>query len=1343
MKSKNKFHGIMEKSDINTNLIDINDLSSLLIKSGYMEKFSFTEEQLDILNLSNIYYQILSENLEFNDAITSEEVSKKYGRVISSINTTFNIKVSFKELFRQYIYYTKANITINIFMNYLIILDIIITNFKNILYDSFNNLLENSINFFNINTVYENYYDDNQNLDRLSTIRQSIKKFPQYFNKKVEGDLIIIVYLLSLENKIIFNRQITNHNNIINILDLYNKIYISDTSIALLIYIEIIIITNIRLYFNKKKKISFEHPKRDKTPSNTSKKNVTNKRKSSFNDINEVNNINYIKNEIPNFVLFDDEIKYFKDINEFSIKVFIFQNCLKLYLLYHLSKNKFKFKMNLSVQNIRELMNKLNNYNQRLERKKKKELEQSKLSLGNNGPLAPNNNFEENLKNYVNNNKIKSSRNQLYKSENEKININEIAFKKNIISKPSIFSNITNDQMENINLNNVKIMSKNNIHLSLNNFDIDEILIKFINTMNLNDMKILNSNYFSLITNSTSCYFQESILFFNPEERNNDTETKNNNEINDYSIMITPRVISSKTQILSNTINFEGNNILDNLTIKDFLDQIEILNYFLEFYSRLDSKKIPKIIQLKFNIFKCNINQSNKMIQVFFNFSKIKEKVLFEFLKEVKNMYLFIQNYTTIIKSLKEFKFYQSTIRVSQTNFRSNQLNYLFNLITHKLVDFIEDNNYNKISIYETQLNNYNPNMKIYLKDFSLKKRNMCMNLKLILFKFPLLNKIKFIIEYLAEFVEQWDLIVLSDSDKDIKLLKSFNDNKLFIFLLKEKESNNNKNLISIINNNKNNNNENNNNKKKSKNQASLRRKESDSKNKEYEYLNIIMYIRNSRQDYFSILKTMELFLTNKNLELDFKTNLICDRIFFEENIMNDNKIQNMQLILLNMIDDFFLVTKTFGSINRVPNQNKINNNKITKSVINEHYNYDFFIGDDFVGVLNNRLYDFNSDINNNFSNLIYDFLSVLSSCLELIYFILKIKSIFILRFVYIIHTKDNCYYSLEIKNWNFFIKKMTDFSSLFTANIKISKPLFCLLKKKINVNNAKNIDEAMEDNFYDIFLRLFLNLNKVVKKEELNQEFFIKLHKNIFKDYLYDLVAFSYEAFVIANKFFISNNYLNISKGEKFENCYIIPSQGFFDKKNYSQMLNYFDKNEYDEESNNLIVKNILVFNFGIDFNYIFKNKDKILFGFSKINYFIGKYNNYIFNKILTENKSKKDLLKKKFETKKTDKKNINKYLKLIEQFQLGNYYQDEHDEQDNNNKNINIENKSKIVVYNTSIKLYNSIIEDYTQQKILAQTQKNELNLFKNEEKSNTEKQTINFEEEDVNIHRECNIY
>ena len=332
MKSKNKFHGIILKSDINIFSIDITDISSLLIKSGYMRKFAFTEGQLDILNASNIYYKVLYENLEFNESITFQEITQKYKNVISSINTKFNIKISFKELFKQYVYYTKANISINIFINWLIILDLLMTNFKNIINDPLNNWLENRIILFNINSVYDNFSSNSQNIDKLDSICDNIVKQPQFLNKNVESDLIIVVYLLSLGNKIIFDKEITNLMNVINILELYNKIYYSNINISLLIYFEVILIINMCINFNKSRKISFEQFIDDKK-SNISVK-LLNKRTSSTNDIHSIKSTNS-SNEIPNFNLFDDEIniKSNLDINENAIKVFLFQNSLKLYSL--------------------------------------------------------------------------------------------------------------------------------------------------------------------------------------------------------------------------------------------------------------------------------------------------------------------------------------------------------------------------------------------------------------------------------------------------------------------------------------------------------------------------------------------------------------------------------------------------------------------------------------------------------------------------------------------------------------------------------------------------------------------------------------------------------------------------------------------------------------------------------------------------------------------------------------------------------------------------------------------------------------------------------------------------
>ena len=162
-------------------------------------------------------------------------------------------------------------------------------------------------------------------------------------------------------------------------------------------------------------------------------------------------------------------------------------------------------------------------------------------------------------------------------------------------------------------------------------------------------------------------------------------------------------------------------------------------------------------------------------------------------------------------------------------------------------------------------------------------------------------------------------------------------------------------------------------------------------------------------------------------------------------------------------------------------------------------------------------------------------------------------------------------------------------------------------------------------------------------------------------------------------------------------------------------------------------MAKNILVFNFGLDYNYLFKNKENALFGISKINYFINQNKIYVHNTILDDNKKKKDLLKKKFEEKKTNKKYIHKYLNLIEQFQLGKYHCDE------NNKN----NKVKFEVYNPPIYLYNSIIKDYTKQKIMIQTQKNELNVFQNEEKNSIENKNNEDDYDNDKNQKECIIF
>ena len=1321
----------VEKSELDLSSIDINDITSFLIKSGFIKKCIFSKNQLLILNYNYTYIEHLCNILLFDEKLEVNEIIEDNKNLISSINKLFNIDSSLEEIYNQYIYFTKESISLNTFINWLILLDIIITYFN----DSLNfgngkvflNLMKNKIDIFDINSIYSDNPNNKKYIDKLNLLYKNLEKQPTYMGKIVKSDLIITIYLLSLENQIKINKDIPNISVLLNYFELYNKIYVSNIYFSLLLYIEIIIIINIYLYSNKNKKNYFEYNPsfrnnkiyRNLELTETSisffspQKRPFNKKTINY-STSVFNNICRFEDNILNFYIFDNEIAPL--VYDTSTKIFMFQNYLKLYAFFYLNKNKIKLNMNLTIENIQELIKKINNNKLLDEELQKIENPPKTAREIRDGPFAPNNEFAENLKNYIKvNKKLKNSiNNEVQKriiEDNNNINNN---------CKKALFPNLNliNDiQTQKINLFGLKFMNKNNLSVCFNNFNIDQLLIKLINTMDLSHIKKINTNYIDFILNSNICYFQESIFAFTNQNNNKEKE----NDITDTSIMLTPRCIP-KNNILE---QYKKDTLLiDSLSIDDFFDECAILSYFLDFYSHIEAKKLPKIIQIKLNTFKCNISQKTKTLQIYFNFSNIKEKKLFQYLKESKGMLLFIQKYQNIIHNLKEYKLYHITIRVSQTNFRSSQLNYYFTFITHKIVDYIEEIKMNKIIIYETQLNNYNPNMKVYLKDIYLKKKYQILNLKTIIQSCSFFNKIKVLLEHVNDFVDEWDLIVLSDNEKDIKLLRTFDDNKLFFFITKENDNNEktNKYFLTTVNDNKNKN------AKKEKNEKKEKNVKNNGKSKSYEYLNIIMYVRNSNDDLLKIINTMQLLVINKNSILDYKTNIICDRFFFEQKILMDSKMQQLQMNISNLIDDFFFISKKIGPINnnyikikkhkdyRISKEFKDNKNikdiKESENNSNEYYNYDFFIGDDYVGILNNHQYDINIDSQNNYNQLIYEYLSVLSSCLELIYFLLKSKNIFILRFVYIIRTKNELYYSWEFKNGNIFIKKVKDFTSLFTLNIKNCIPLFCFLSKTEKNNN--NIFEGNDDNFYDIFIRLFLNLNKVVKNQELNIEFLKKVYKNIFKECSFELVAFSYEAFLFFNDFFIRNDYLTITNGEKFEKCIIIPSEGYFNKTNYNKILSLFNSKDNNKT---LIVKNLNIFNFGIDYNYIFKNKSNILFGFSKLYYFISEYNNYIFNNIQYEFKQKKDALKKKFEEKIKNinsRKNINKYINKIQQLTFGNL---------GSEINSN-ENEGTILTFNSPIELYNLIVNDYIKEKMIIRTQKNELNVFQAEDRNQENK-------------------
>ena len=231
-------------------------------------------------------------------------------------------------------------------------------------------------------------------------------------------------------------------------------------------------------------------------------------------------------------------------------------------------------------------------------------------------------------------------------------------------------------------------------------------------------------------------------------------------------------------------------------------------------------------------------------------------------------------------------------------------------------------------------------------------------------------------------------------------------------------------------------------------------------------------------------------------------------------------------------------------------------------------------------------------------------------------------------------------------------------------------------------LSNKKNSQYTVSnDNFYDVFIRLFLNLHKVVdNKTSLNEAFFQKIHKNIFFDY-YDSfvpICFTYESFVLFNKFFISNNYVNsISKGEMFENSYIVPLKNINES---SYILNDIT------HMTNIISKlvNVVLFAFGKDSSL--NNKAVNAFSFGKVKFVIEQLANVHIKKYNTEMNKQMCVLHKKVKDKQC-LLNIFKYLYV---------------------------RNSSLHMYCLNRNIFEEIVSDYMHEKERIKTQKLELRVI-----------------------------
>ena len=759
----------------------------------------------------------------------------------------------------------------------------------------------------------------------------------------------------------------------------------------------------------------------------------------------------------------------------------------------------------------------------------------------------------------------------------------------NILLEENIFKNIE-ENLSDLNIAKMNLFLKDNIINIFNIFNFFNLTIFVTGFKNDIHISKIVANNLNLIKKAKNIFLQESSLFNNKEA------------IRDSSI-------------------------------ENLIENFSILHSILETFCKNNTQKnYQNLFSIKLNFFKCTINRNKKKeeIKIFFDYSCIKEKVLFHFFKSSENIHFIISKYIKIITLIYKIKITNCVIRISQTNFVSRQLSYFFKLIIKSIIDFIETNKYQNIEIYEKKLPNYNPNMLVYIRDTSQPKNHNINQLRQLLLHPLYSSKIKIFLYFLEQLEKNFDIIVLSNNFKEFQLLRIYDDNKLFIFLIKESQNN-----IEVQN---------------------AKGALTSSLIETYEYLNIFLYFKSDQEIYknginfLSVLKSVRQ-TSKENVIIPYKTTLICDRYFLESKIIVDKSMENYIFSLYDTIDELLLIAKNINEFSL------------------DNYNYDIYINKKYINVYNYHKYDYNKDIKG--QNLIYDFIATISSCIELIIYILKYKDISINKFIYITRTINDEFYLFEYKNSNLFFKKLKEFESLIIPNLKKSFPLLCFLSNKKETEYTES-----NNNFCDVFLRLFLNLNKVSDNNEQLLELFLqKIHKSIFYQYYesFDLFAFNYQAINFFNNFIQINDYIKISEGEKFEKLNIIPIHILNNIEKNSYII--FIKNFFENEKNN-IYNNISIFNYGFDNAYIYHKFENVEMNFNKIEYFKNVQNGLTNAELKDEFNKKKKYLFIKIKKLKFDKKIFNNIFSFIQ--------------------------KGKIMTYNSSINIYEDLLKEYQKERL-----------------------------------------
>ena len=158
----------------------------------------------------------------------------KYGTLLTEINKLFNTNSSFEEHFQQYKAYTKSNINFATYLNYLYLLTYIFKKFDDIL--NINSLLD--IENLKISVIEIDSQDNSFN-SKIEKIYNDLNDKNIYNEKEINPNLIILIFILSLNDRLAINTQENDINSLITKFSLYNKVYISNIDLGLMLYLEL------------------------------------------------------------------------------------------------------------------------------------------------------------------------------------------------------------------------------------------------------------------------------------------------------------------------------------------------------------------------------------------------------------------------------------------------------------------------------------------------------------------------------------------------------------------------------------------------------------------------------------------------------------------------------------------------------------------------------------------------------------------------------------------------------------------------------------------------------------------------------------------------------------------------------------------------------------------------------------------------------------------------------------------------------------------------------------------------------------------------------------------------